>query len=99
MMHRASDEYRVFFREFRRNFQTTGAIAPSGRRLAKALARFVSERRNGERRILEVGPGTGAVTRAIVAAMGPADRLDLVELNDTFVDVLRRRFETDPAFR
>jgi phospholipid N-methyltransferase len=52
----------------------------------------------GSRRILEVGPGTGAVTRQIVAAMGPADRLDLVELNDRFVACLREQFCSDPAW-
>jgi phospholipid N-methyltransferase len=51
----------------------------------------------GSRRILEVGPGTGAVTRQIVAAMGPTDRLDLVELNDRFVACLREQFCSDPA--
>ena len=51
------------------------------------------------RRILEVGPGTGAVTRRIVRGMGSDDQLDLVELNGTFVRQLERRFRTEPAFR
>jgi len=92
-------EYRVFFKEFLRNFHTTGAILPSGRALAAALARFVDDGKAGERRILEVGPGTGAVTRQIVAAMKSDDRLDLVELNDSFVGQLRQRFEHDETFR
>ena len=91
-------ELRLFFREFRATFQTTGAVLPSGRALSRRLARFVRETK-GPKRILEVGPGTGAVTGWIVDAMGPDDRLDLVELNDRFVAVLRERFETDPAFR
>ena len=109
---------RLFFREFRRTFRTTGAVLPSGRRLGRALARFVRQRPSsmvpgcgvpgtigegrrvpacGWRRILEVGPGTGAVTRQIVACMGPEDRLDLVELNDRFVACLREQFCSDPA--
>jgi phospholipid N-methyltransferase len=88
---------RLFFREFRRNFRSTGAVLPSGRRLARALARFVRQPGGaGPRRLLEVGPGTGAVTREIVAAMGPEDRLDVVELNDSFVACLRERFRSDP---
>ena len=51
------------------------------------------------RRILEVGPGTGAVTTALVRGLGPADSLDLVELNDRFVAHLRGRFEREPAFQ
>ncbi len=91
--------YRTFFREFRRHFHTTGAVLPSSRFLASALARYVRRGReddvSGERRILEVGPGTGSVTDRIVAAMRDDDRLDLVEVNDEFVALLRRRFETE----
>jgi phospholipid N-methyltransferase len=90
---------RLFFREFRRNFHTTGAILPSGRRLAAALARFAAEPADRPRRILEVGPGTGAVTRRLVEVLGPQDRLDLVELNASFVACLRRRLQTEPAFQ
>jgi phosphatidylethanolamine/phosphatidyl-N-methylethanolamine N-methyltransferase len=71
---------------------------PSGRHLATTLARFVAEKSDRSRRILEVGPGTGAVTGHIIAGMGPADRIDLVELNDSFVEQLRRRFQNEPAF-
>lgn len=91
-------DYRVFFREFRQNFQSTGAIAPSGRWLAAALSRFV--RAEGrDRNILEVGPGTGAVTGSIVRSLQPDDKLDLVELNDAFVHRLRERFQLDPQFK
>jgi len=96
MSQRLSD-YRVFWREFRGNFHATGAVMPSGRLLARALARFVGQSARPQR-VLEVGPGTGAVTRAIVAALRPDDRLDLVELNAEFVRALERRFEADQPF-
>jgi phosphatidylethanolamine/phosphatidyl-N-methylethanolamine N-methyltransferase len=92
-------EYGLFFREFIRNFHTTGAILPSGRPLAKALARYVAEPAPATRRILEVGPGTGAVTRHIISDLHPLDRLDLVELNESFVHRLEHRFQTDPHFQ
>ena len=92
-------ETAIFFREFLRNFHTTGAILPSGRHLAKALTRYVAEKPTGPRSILEVGPGTGAVTGRIIAGMNGADRLDLVELNDAFVEKLNNRFRQEPAFR
>lgn len=98
-MRRRITEHALFFREFLRNFHTTGAILPSGRYLAGALARFVREKSLPPRRILEVGPGTGAVTRHIIAGMGSADCLDLVELNQTFVEQLEQRFRTEAAFR
>jgi phospholipid N-methyltransferase len=105
-------DYRVFWREFRRAYQTTGAILPSGRALAAALCRYVrqpgeaaSAAGNGapvpnqERRILEVGPGTGAVTGRIISDLRPGDRLVLVERNEQFVGRLRERLATEPAFR
>jgi len=96
-MARRLSEYRLFLREFLRSYHTTGAILPSSRFLAAALARYVGQA-EGPERILEVGPGTGAVTRKIVAQLRADDRLDLVELNGAFVAQLRERFSTDPAF-
>jgi phospholipid N-methyltransferase len=90
-------DHRLFLREYLRHFHHTGAIAPSSRWLGAALARHVSNG-SGPRRILEVGPGTGAVTKHIVARLGVSDSLDLVELNPTFVDLLRRRFDEEPHF-
>ncbi len=90
--------YRLFWQEFRRTFESTGAIAPSGRKLCRALARYVAG--DGKlRRILEVGPGTGVVTDAIIAQMGPQDTLDVVELNERFVAALRERLASDPLWQ
>jgi phosphatidylethanolamine/phosphatidyl-N-methylethanolamine N-methyltransferase len=80
-------EISTFLREYRTNFKHTGAVMPSGATLGKALARFVREREPGHPcdggiRILEVGPGTGAVTRHIAA----------------FVAVLRDRLGDEPPF-
>ncbi len=91
---------RLFLSEFRRNFRTTGALLPSGQRLSAALVRFIREPTGHQsRRILEVGPGTGAVTRHLIHAMQPADSLDLVELNQSFVACLNDRFRCDPEFQ
>ena len=105
-------EYRTVWGEFRRTYRTTGTVMPSSRPLSRALARYVrqgsqSAGGNGRddtdttagRRILEVGPGTGPVTRSIVQALRPTDRLDLVELNDAFVAALHKRFDREPPFR
>lgn len=97
-MKRHLTEYREFFREFRNQFEETGAVTPSGRFLASALAGPL-KRRQGPVRVLEVGPGTGAVTRHIVKLLKPGDRFDLVELNDNFVSILRRSFQDDPGYR
>jgi phospholipid N-methyltransferase len=86
-----------FFRQFRQHFRTTGAILPSSRFLARAL---VSQLRGprAPARILEVGPGTGSVTRAIARVMAPDDRLDAVEINGSFVRLLEGRIAQEPVF-
>jgi phospholipid N-methyltransferase len=90
-------ECREFYREFRRQYRNTGSILPSSRSLGRALVSEI-RRAPGPRRILEVGPGTGAVTAEIVRLLRPGDHLDIVEINEHFVNVLRRRFEEEPLF-
>jgi phospholipid N-methyltransferase len=91
-------DHLTFFQQFRQRFKTTGAIAPSSRFLASAMAGPMRKILGGPdeppKRILEIGPGTGAVTRSIVKLIRPHDRFDLVELNETFANLLNQRFET-----
>jgi phospholipid N-methyltransferase len=82
------NECGTFWRETRRQFRTTGALLPSSRFLARALSTPLGGPRR-PCRILEVGPGTGSVTRAILNRLQPGDTLDAVELNDHFVQRLR----------
>ena len=91
-------DYRAFLTEFVRNYHTTGAIVPSGRALATALCRYVGQGRSGQR-ILEAGPGTGAVTSKLIDRMRADDELWLVESNASFVGCLRDSFEQRPNFR
>ena len=86
-----------FFGQFRERFKTTGAVAPSSRFLAYAMVWPLAQR-SGPARVLEIGPGTGAVTRHIVSSLGPEDRLDLVELNEAFAANLARKFAEDAHF-
>lgn len=91
-------DYRVFWREFRQTFHTTGSVIPSGAALGRALASQVAQT-DSPRRILEAGPGTGAVTSHIIESLAPDDQLDLVELNERFAEVLRERLRVDPKWR
>jgi phosphatidylethanolamine/phosphatidyl-N-methylethanolamine N-methyltransferase len=95
-------DYRVFWRQFRNSYHTTGAVLPSGRGLSSALAHFVrhddARSSSTPRRILEVGPGTGAVTAQIAHDMRPDDQLTLVERNEEFVRYLREQLSSQPAF-
>jgi phosphatidylserine decarboxylase len=87
-----------FVRQLQHSYTSIGALIPTSQYAARAM---VSEcaRRMGPRAILEVGPGTGSITAAIVASMGPEDRLVLCELNADFVAYLRRRLDSDPEFQ
>lgn len=92
------DECGDFFREFRRHFRTTGSIMPSSRFLARALVTEFRHHRASVR-ILEVGPGTGSVTVEIARHLHGSDRLDVVEINPTFVELMQRRLHDEEIFR
>ncbi|HMP01781.1 MAG TPA: methyltransferase domain-containing protein [Gemmatales bacterium] len=79
------------------HYKEIGAIAPSSRFLAREMVWNLRQSR-GPLHILEAGPGTGVVTVAIAKAMLPEDRLDIVEINPRFVEVLRERIATEPVF-
>jgi len=66
-----------------KNYRTTGAIAPSSATLARVMTESL-RRHQGPKRILEVGPGTGAFTRRILHALKPGDGFDIVEINPAF---------------
>ncbi|MCX7764100.1 MAG: methyltransferase domain-containing protein [Bacteroidia bacterium] len=87
-----------FWRASLEDFHHTGAIAPSSVFLARAMTAVLRPPRPAWT-ILEVGPGTGAITTAILEHLLPNDQLDIVEINGLFVERLRKRFEEDPRFR
>lgn len=68
----------------------TGAVTPSGKMLARTMAAYVDPRRPGP--VVELGPGTGPVTEALIRRGIAPERLVLVEFNPNFCDLLKRRF-------
>jgi phosphatidylethanolamine/phosphatidyl-N-methylethanolamine N-methyltransferase len=68
----------------------TGAVAPSGRALARAMAAATGPPTHGL--IVELGPGTGPVTRALIEAGLARERLALIEYDPGFCHLLRQRF-------
>jgi phosphatidylethanolamine/phosphatidyl-N-methylethanolamine N-methyltransferase len=92
---------RLFREQARSDFRNVGAIAPSSRWLARALAGGLvagGPTATESRWLLEVGPGTGVVTAALAAAMGPADTLLVVEQNAAFAAYLEQRIADDAPF-
>ncbi|MCA9047628.1 MAG: methyltransferase domain-containing protein [Planctomycetaceae bacterium] len=98
-MRRAIRDHLAFFRQFRQRFETTGAIAPSSSFLAKSMTRYLGRRRDEAVRVLEIGPGTGPVTAQIVGHLKSGDHFDLVELNESFVEILNNRFRDEDDWR
>lgn len=68
----------------------TGAVSPSGKGLARMMARYVDPTTPGM--VLEIGPGTGPVTEALIERGVAPERLILIEFNEEFVPLLESRF-------
>lgn len=86
----------AFLTEAARDPRTTGAVAPSGRALSRALTDPVRALAPRPLTVLEAGAGTGAVTRALIPQLPPGSRLDLVEANPRFATRLRGLVGTHP---
>jgi len=86
---RLDDEVR-FIRSWIERPLTVGAVTPSGKILARAMARYVDPNSTGP--VVELGPGTGPVTEALVEAGVDPSRLVLVEFDPTFCRILRSRY-------
>ncbi|HUI21746.1 MAG TPA: rRNA adenine N-6-methyltransferase family protein [Methylocella sp.] len=86
---RIADEAR-FFRSWLDNPAIAGAVSPSGRFLARMMARYVDPLKAGP--VIELGPGTGAITEALLERGISPGRLFLVEFDPRFCKLLKRRF-------
>jgi phosphatidylethanolamine/phosphatidyl-N-methylethanolamine N-methyltransferase len=67
-----------------------GAIAPSGPALARSMAQQIDPARPGP--VLELGPGTGVITQALLERGIAPERLTAVEYNPDFAADLAARF-------
>jgi phosphatidylethanolamine/phosphatidyl-N-methylethanolamine N-methyltransferase len=81
------DEARFLLRLFKRP-RGIGAIAPSSPRLARALAMQIPQ---NDGPILELGPGTGVVTEAILKRGIRPEQLTAIEYDPEFAEMVRRR--------
>ena len=79
-----------FLQQWFANPQRTGAIAPSSPRLAAAMAQWLPRDRDSF--VLELGPGTGAVTKALIDHGLREDRLVAIERNPKMARMLRDKF-------
>jgi phosphatidylethanolamine/phosphatidyl-N-methylethanolamine N-methyltransferase len=86
----------LFLKRWLRRPFAMGAVIPSSRLLAEAMARATVQSLEGRPgHVVELGAGTGQVTKALLAAGIPPARLALVERDPELAAFLRRHF-TEP---
>jgi phosphatidylethanolamine/phosphatidyl-N-methylethanolamine N-methyltransferase len=86
---RLDDEVR-FLRSWIEKPLHVGAVMPSGKLLARTMAQYVDAHATGP--VVELGPGTGAITNALIDHGVDQKRLVLVEYNPGFCALLRDRY-------
>ncbi len=86
---RLDDEVR-FLRSWIEKPLHMGAVMPSGRVLARTMAQYVNI--DSSEPVVELGPGTGAITSALIEHGVDQKRLVLVEYNPGFCALLRDRY-------
>lgn len=80
----------IFLREFVAQPRMVGAVWPSSSRLARYMASSVPLSGNGL--VVELGAGTGTVTKALLDKGVLADRLRVVERSPVFVRHLQQHY-------
>src|SRR5262249_6481204 len=91
---RLDDEVR-FLRSWIEKPLHMGAVMPSGKLLARTMAQYVDVDSDGP--VVELGPGTGAITSALIDHGVEQKQLVLVEYNPSFCSLLRDRYPQAPA--
>jgi phosphatidylethanolamine/phosphatidyl-N-methylethanolamine N-methyltransferase len=86
---RLDDEVR-FLRSWIEKPLHVGAVMPSGRLLARTMANYVDPYAEGP--VVELGPGTGAITNALIERGVDQKRMVLVEFDPGFCALLRDRY-------
>jgi len=86
---RLDDEVR-FLRSWIEKPLHMGAVMPSSKLLARTMAQYVDVNSKGP--VIELGPGTGAITNALIEHGVDQKRLVLVEYNPGFCALLRDRY-------
>ena len=72
-----------------------GAVTPSGAALVRAMTDPVRVRAGEPLNVLEVGAGTGVVTRRLVRMLSPGSWLDIAESNPRFADYLQALVDSE----
>lgn len=90
---RQPDHPIAFLRGFLERPKEVGSIIPSSRWMERRITRTAEIAKANL--VIELGPGTGGTTKALLAAMAPGARLLAIEINPRFCDLLRESID-DP---
>lgn len=86
----ASPDFLTFLKSWLKSPRAIGSVTPSSKYLAQRIADCIHLSKTGS--ILELGPGTGAITQAICNQNIPHEKIILVEQNANFAKRLKEQF-------
>lgn len=81
---------RSFYKEVIKNFRHVGGLAPSSPYLAKAIASFVPRPLQGM--LLELGPGTGSLTKGLLNRGIKQEQIIAIEYSADFTQMMQKKF-------
>ena len=77
-----------FIKQFILHPKEVGAVTPSGPELIKLMMEPIDFAKTSH--IVEVGPGDGAITKALLKKMSPESKLTAIEINKEFCNELKK---------
>lgn len=88
---------------FLKDLKRVGAVAPSSKFLAKDLVEQLKDKLSDSNchslNILEVGAGTGSLTKQIAKQLRPQDSLDIVEIHKKFYQIIGSKYRHNNNIR
>ena len=88
----------TFIKGYIQNPRAVGSFFPASEALAAAMCEPYRRAKLRHATVLEVGAGTGPITRQIGSVLGASDDLDVCELNNAFADILEQHVLANEAF-
>ena len=82
----------LFLKRFFSSPKAIGSLLPSSKKLGSCMVQRSASGKGKPKRILEIGAGSGALTRPLVEKLRPTDFLDIVENDPNFCASLRKQF-------
>jgi phospholipid N-methyltransferase len=82
----------TFYEQAFKEARQVGAFSFTSNAVCDALIEPIKRRDGKPLRVVELGAGTGAITRAVLKKLQPGDHFDVYEINSAFAKILREEF-------